>query len=87
MIALENNMIEIHMQVDALQSFKTQIKACKAICARSEWRNNYLVNDGAMLVKQPQQVATIQFKKNNEKFSFTRGSAGFIIVVASGATL
>ena len=87
MIALENNMLEIHMQVDPLQSFKTQIKACKAICARSEWRNNYLVNDGAMLVKQPQQVATIQFKKNNEKFSFTRGSAGFIIVVASGATL
>lgn len=87
MIALENNMIEIHMQVDPLQSFKDQIKACKAICARSEWRNNFLVNDGAMLVKQPQQVSTIQFKKNSEKFSFTRGSAGFIIVVASGATI
>lgn len=87
MIALENNMIEIHMQVDPLQSFKDQIKACKAICARSEWRNNFLVNDGAMLVKQPQQVSTIQFKKNKEKFSFTRGSAGFIIVVASGATI
>lgn len=86
-VALENNMLEIHMQVDPLQSFKTQIKACKAICARSEWRNNYLINDGAMMVKQPQQVSTLQFRKNSEKFSFTRGSAGFVLVVASGATV
>lgn len=86
-VALENNMLEIHMQVDALQSFKTEIMACKAICARSEWRNNYLINDGAMMVKQPQIVKTIQFVKGNQKFSFLRGEAGFVLVVASGATL
>ena len=85
-IALKNNMLELHMQVDPLQSFKDEIKACKAICARSEWRNNYLINDGAMMVKQPQLVSTLQFKKNGEKFSFTRGSAGFVVIVASGAT-
>ncbi len=86
-VALENNMLEIHMQVDALQSFKTEIMNCKAICSRSEWRNNYLINDGAMMVKQPQIVKTIQFVKGNQKFSFLRGEAGFVIVVASGATL
>ena len=86
-VALENNMLEVHMQVDPLQSFKTEIMACKAICSRSEWRNNYLINDGAMMVKQPQIVKTIQFVKGNQKFSFLRGEAGFVIVVASGATL
>lgn len=86
-IALKNNMLELHMQVDPLQSFKDEIKACKAICSRSEWRNNYLINDGAMMVKQPQLVSTLQFKKNGEKFSFTRGSAGFVVIVASGATI
>ena len=85
-VALKNNMLELHMQVDPLQSFKDEIKACKAICSRSEWRNNYLINDGAMMVKQPQLVSTLQFKKNGEKFSFTRASAGFIVIVASGAT-
>ena len=79
-------MLELHMQVDPLQSFKDEIKACKAICSRSEWRNNYLINDGAMMVKQPQLVSTLQFKKNGEKFSFTRASAGFIVIVASGTT-
>ena len=86
-VALENNMLEVHMQVDPLQSFKTEILACKAICSRSEWRNNYLINDGAMMVKQPQIVKTIQFVKGKQKFSFLRGEAGFVIVVASGATL
>lgn len=86
-VALENNMLEVHMQVDPLQSFKAEIMACKAICSRSEWRNNYLINDGAMMVKQPQIVKTIQFVKGNQKFSFLRGEAGFVIVVASGATL
>lgn len=86
-IALENNMLEIHMQVDALQSFKTEIKACKGICMRSEWRNNFLINDGAMTVKQPTEVKTLQFVKAGAKFSFTRGSAGFVIVCASGTTL
>lgn len=86
-IALPNNMLEIHMQVDALQSFKTEIKACKGICMRSEWRNNFLINDGAMTVKQPTEVKTLQFVKSGAKFSFTRGSAGFVIVCASGTTL
>ena len=83
-VALKNNLLELHMQVDALQSFKEEIKACRAICARSEWKTNYLINDGAMMVQQPQQVATLQFVKNNAKFSFTRASAGFVIIVASG---
>ena len=86
-VALENNMLEIHMQVDPLQSFKEEIKACKGICMRSEWRNNFLINDGAMMVKQPQKVATLQFIKEGVRFNFARNDASFIVIVASGTTL
>ena len=69
---------------DPLQSFASEIKDCEAICARSEERTNYLINDGALTVQQNYEVKTLQFRKNNARFSFTRASAGFVVIVASG---
>ena len=85
-IALSNNMIQLNMQSDALQSFKDQIKACKGICARAEKDDhvNYYIDDGAITVEQRMEIKTLQFKKNGERFNFTRSSAGFVLVVAAG---
>ena len=49
MINVRNNLWEIHMKVDVLESFKTQIKANKAIVEKSEQSasSNEYFNDGS----------------------------------------
>lgn len=83
-IARTNDCLQLDMISDPLQSFQAEIKECKGICARAEERTNFLINDGAITVQQKVDVKTIQFRKNNARFSFTRASAGFVIIVASG---
>lgn len=83
-IARTNDCLQLDMISDPLQSFKDEIKDCKAVCARAEERTNFLINDGAITVQQNVDVKTIQFRKDNARFSFTRASAGFVIIVASG---
>lgn len=82
-VVKNGTMQEITMQCDALQSYASAIKECYGVGARSSNQTNYYVNDDAITVKQGKSIVTKQFTAPNKtKFSFNKGEAGFVIVVA-----
>ena len=65
MINIKNNLWEIHMHVDALSSFKSQIRANKAIIDKNQYLTNAneYYNDGNTFVhdsKETNEIATFQ---------------------------
>ena len=65
MIDVKNNIWEIHMHVDALSSFKSQIRANKAIIDKNQYLTNanQYYNDGDTFVhdsKETNEIATFQ---------------------------
>ena len=65
MINVKNNLWEIHMHVDALSSFKSQIRANKAIIDKNQYLTNanQYYNDGNTFVhdsKETNEIATFQ---------------------------
>ena len=65
MINIRNNIWEIHMHVDALSSFKSQIRANKAIIDKNQYltNSNQYYNDGNTFVhdsKETNEIATFQ---------------------------
>ena len=79
MINVRNNIWEIHMNVDVLESFKTQIKANKAIVEKSEQTasSNEYFNDGSTFYHDSREY--------NEIAMFQRGfdtSPSYILITA-----
>ena len=65
MINVKNNIWEIHMHVDTLSSFKSQIRANKAIIDKNQYLTNanQYFNDGNTFVhdsKETNEIATFQ---------------------------
>ena len=81
MINVRNNLWEIHMKVDVLESFKTQIKANKAIIEKSEQTasSNEYFNDGSTFYHDSREY--------NEIAMFQRGfdTAPSYILITAGA--
>ena len=81
MINLTNNIWEIHMHVDALSSFKRQIRANKAIVEKSEQTasSNEYFNDGSTFYHDSREY--------NEIAMFQRGfdTAPSYILITAGA--
>ena len=81
MINVKNNLWEIHMKVDVLESFKTQIKANKAIIEKSEQSasSNEYFNDGTTFYHDSREY--------NEIAMFQRGfdTAPSYILITAGA--
>ena len=81
MINIRNNIWEIHMHVDVLESFKTQIKANKAIVEKSEQTasSNEYFNDGSTFYHDSREY--------NEIAMFQRGfdTAPSYILITAGA--
>ena len=81
MINIKNNIWEIHMHVDALSSFKSQIKANKAIIEKSEQSasSNEYFNDGSTFYHDSREY--------NEIAMFQRGfdTAPSYILITAGA--
>ena len=81
MINVRNNLWEIHMKVDVLESFKTQIKANKAIVEKSEQTasSNEYFNDGSTFFHDSREY--------NEIAMFQRGfdTAPSYILITAGA--
>ena len=81
MINVRNNLWEIHMNVDVLESFKTQIKANKAIVEKSEQSasSNEYFNDGTTFYHDSREY--------NEIAMFQRGfdTAPSYILITAGA--
>ena len=81
MINIRNNIWEIHMHVDALSSFKSQIRANKAIVEKSEQTasSNEYFNDGSTFYHDSREY--------NEIAMFQRGfdTAPSYILITAGA--
>ena len=81
MINIKNNLWEIHMHVDALSSFKSQIRANKAIVEKSEQKasSNDYFNDGTTFYHDSREY--------NEIAMFQRGfdTAPSYILITAGA--
>ena len=81
MVNVRNNLWEIHMNVDVLESFKTQIKANKAIVEKSEQSasSNEYFNDGSTFYHDSREY--------NEIAMFQRGfdTAPSYILITAGA--
>ena len=81
MVNVRNNLWEIHMKVDVLESFKTQIKANKAIVEKSEQTasSNEYFNDGTTFYHDSREY--------NEIAMFQRGfdTAPSYILITAGA--
>ena len=80
-VNIKNNLWEIHMKVDVLESFKTQIKANKAIVEKSEQSasSNEYFNDGSTFYHDSREY--------NEIAMFQRGfdTAPSYILITAGA--
>lgn len=65
--SIRASLFEISCHVDVLSSFKTQIRANKAIIHKSERNWNLYLNDGSLKTRQDPDLITEQFS-NGEAF-------------------
>ena len=64
--SLRAGLFEIVCHVDVLASFKTQIRANRAIMHRSERNWNLYLNDGTLkMTQRPEEITTQQFSNGN----------------------
>lgn len=71
-------MQEVHMFVDSLQSFITEIEACEGIVSRSENKPNYYINDGVFYTEQRTVTTYHCFKKDGDIVKFDTQQMYFI---------
>lgn len=82
-VCSRQNLEEVHFTVDALQSFQNEIKASEGVAGRSSDRNNFYINDDALMVQQNLKVQTVQFKKNGVKFKFNKADSCYVVVLSN----
>lgn len=68
--SVRNNLLLLTCKCDALSSWKSGIRANKAIIKRQAWNNNLYLNDGSLRYYQNSIVQTKTFPSgfNNEEF-------------------
>lgn len=87
-IAKTGNVTEIHMQVDVLQSWKTQIKTNKAVIERSAntSNNNAYFSDDMYWTQANKEVKTIPFvTPEGDDLVFNIPEDNFILTIAGGS--
>lgn len=87
-IAKTGSITEIHMQVDVLQSWQTQIKTNKAVIERSanKGNNNAYFVDSMYWTQADKEVKTVPFKKaNGDELVFEIPADNYILTIAGGS--
>lgn len=74
--SIRNGLVELSGHVDVLSSFKTQIRANRAITSRQENRNNLYLNDGSLRAYQDPYVITTAFPNGFTTQSYVLAVAG-----------
>ena len=74
--SIRNNVFEVSGKVDVLETYKTQIKANKAIIKKQEKVWNLYLNDGTFHIFQNQQVVTKAFPSGFSGQEFVLAVAG-----------
>lgn len=82
-VALSADAMGVKFQVDALQSFKTQIDECDVILERQETKSNSLMNDPEYWTLQSKDIIPKYFRySNGEKCVFDRNDNVYILTIA-----
>lgn len=76
--SLRNNLFEIACHVDVLSSFKTQIRANKAILKKSENNWNLYLNDGSLQAEHRPEIITSRFSNGDA----LAGTWSYVLLVA-----
>ena len=76
--SLRNNLFEISCHVDVLSSFKTQIRAKKAILKKSENNWNLYLNDGSLQAEHRPEIITSRFSNGDA----LAGSWSYVLLIA-----
>lgn len=75
-IILKGNLCELHMHVDVLSSFATELKALDAIVSRQEKKYNLYLQDGLFRTYQNPHIQIKQFPVSFDTFEFIFSVAG-----------
>ena len=90
-IARTGTLEEVSLEIDVLNSFTTQILACRAIVERQEKKGNLYMTDGNMYAKANKRIITVPFmggsinhQTNKGKQCFVTSNDSYILTVAGG---
>lgn len=75
-IILKGNLCELHMHVDVLSSFATELKNLDAIVSRQENKFNLYLQDGLFRTYQNPHIQIKQFPNSFDTFQFIFSVAG-----------
>ena len=85
---MQNHFEEISLSVDVLQSFKTEIKRCRAIVERQENKGNLYMTDSYMWTKANKDIITVPFLNGEYEFfaggmqNFARANNSYVLIIA-----
>ncbi len=75
-VSVRNGLVEIHMHVDVLTTYKSQLKDCTGITKRQQKKWNLYLNDGSFKVYQNPKVLTKSFPSGFNTMEFVLAVAG-----------
>lgn len=70
------NLVSLHLHVDVLESFKTELLKCSCITSRQKNNWNLYLNDGALRVYQNSQFQTLNFPNGFTSHEYVLAVAG-----------
>lgn len=75
-IIFTGKLYEIHMHVDVLASFQTELKSLEAVVARQENNYNLYLNDGMFKTYANPNISIFQFPNSFDTFQYILSVAG-----------
>ena len=75
-IIFTGKLYEIHMHVDVLASFQTELKSLNAIVSRQENKYNLYLQDGLFRTYQNPKIQIVQFPSGFDTMQFVLAVAG-----------
>lgn len=80
----KENLQELRLEVDSLQSFKDDILNCSAVIDRGTGSNNAFMEDPYKWVQANKEVSTVPFTDGGIPFDFDHQEDCYILAIASG---
>ena len=80
----KENLQELRLEVDSLQSFKDDILNCSAVIDRGTGSNNAFIEDPYKWVQANKEVSTVPFTDGGVPFDFDHQEDCYILAIASG---
>lgn len=75
-VCLTNNLYELHLHVDVLKTYASQIRKCNAVISRQEHTRDLYLNDGVFKTRAFPQLEVIQFGGGFTDYNYIFTCAG-----------